>query len=460
MHKIIILILYLVTDSISALSGFLYFMHRSEASFHTTDFSWYYFVFIPLSWLLLHFIKGYYSNSMRKSRLQELGDTLSIVFIGTLIYFLFDPLNQGMNIYMHPIRFFIIFISIHFLFIYTPRLIITSLVIHQIRNRKIGFPTLIVGSYNMAEKIYNQMMSQEKSLGNKIVGFVNANGSIEQNFRMPIPNLGNASALNHLLKTHKIEEIIIAIEPTEKSKIKQLLNQAASTNVVIKIVPDIYDVLMGTVKMHTPFGEPLIEISTQLMPTWQQIIKRLMDIFLSLISLIVLFPVFLVIGISIKLTSKGPIIYSHERIGQYGKPFTIYKFRSMYIDSEKNGPALSSEGDKRITPLGKYLRKLRIDELPQFWNVLSGEMSLVGPRPERQYYIDQIVEIAPHYNHLQKVKPGITSWGQVKFGYAENIDEMIERLKYDLVYLETMSLYTDIKILIYTIMIVLKGKGK
>ncbi len=161
----------------------------------------------------------------------------------------------------------------------------------------------------------------------------------------------------------------------------------------------------------------------------------------------------------VKLTSKGPIFYSHERIGRYGKPFIIYKFRSMYSGAEKNGPELSSRNDGRITPFGKFMRKSRLDEIPNFFNVLKGDMSLVGPRPERKYFIDQITKQAPHYLHLLKVKPGITSWGQVKYGYAENVEQMIARLKYDLIYLDNMSLYVDFKIIIYTVMTIIKRKG-
>jgi lipopolysaccharide/colanic/teichoic acid biosynthesis glycosyltransferase len=132
----------------------------------------------------------------------------------------------------------------------------------------------------------------------------------------------------------------------------------------------------------------------------------------------------------------------------------------MYTNAEKMGPALSSQDDPRITRFGKFLRKVRLDELPQFYNVLIGEMSVVGPRPERLYFINQITQKAPHYRHLHKVRPGITSWGQVKYGYAENVDQMIDRLKYDLLYIENMSLYVDLKILIYTVLIVLQGRGK
>jgi lipopolysaccharide/colanic/teichoic acid biosynthesis glycosyltransferase len=185
-----------------------------------------------------------------------------------------------------------------------------------------------------------------------------------------------------------------------------------------------------------------------------------MDITFSIFAMIGLLPFYIFCAIGVKLSSKGPVFYLQERIGLYGKPFQIFKFRSMVVNAETGTPQLSSKSDSRITKFGQFMRKVRLDETPQFANVLLGEMSLVGPRPERQYYIDQIVKVAPHYKLLLTVKPGMTSWGQVKFGYAENVDEMVERLKWDILYLDNMSLQTDIKILIYTALIVIKGSGK
>jgi lipopolysaccharide/colanic/teichoic acid biosynthesis glycosyltransferase len=195
------------------------------------------------------------------------------------------------------------------------------------------------------------------------------------------------------------------------------------------------------------------------MPAWQENAKTAMDYFVATLALVVSAPVMLILIAGIKLSSKGPVFYSHERIGRYGKPFTIYKFRSMYLNAEKNGPELSSKTDERITPFGRFMRKVRLDEIPNFFNVLKGEMSLVGPRPERKYFIDQIIKKNPHYVHLLKVKPGITSWGQVKYGYAENVDQMLDRLKYDLIYLDNMSIFVDLRILIYTLSTILRRTG-
>jgi exopolysaccharide biosynthesis polyprenyl glycosylphosphotransferase len=196
------------------------------------------------------------------------------------------------------------------------------------------------------------------------------------------------------------------------------------------------------------------------MPQWQWVIKRAMDWIASVLALILLAPVFLVIALLVWFTSSGGAFYRQERIGLHGKPFQIIKFRTMYEDAEARGPQLSSEDDPRITPVGRFLRKSRFDELPQFYNVLRGDMALVGPRPERAHFIEKITERAPHYRHLSKVRPGITSWGQVKYGYAENVDQMIARLRFDLIYIENMSIALDLKILAYTVLTVLKGRGK
>ena len=221
-----------------------------------------------------------------------------------------------------------------------------------------------------------------------------------------------------------------------------------------------YDILAGSVKMTNIFGALLIEVNQESMPFWQQAVKRFLDIVLSMIALIVLLPFFIFLAIVVKFSSPGPVFFKQERIGKNGRTFKIIKYRTMFVNSESNGPQLSSSNDPRITPVGRFLRKTRLDEFPQFVNVLLGDMSLVGPRPERQFYIDQIVKIEPQYLHLTKVRPGITSWGQVKYGYAENVDQMLQRMKFDLLYMKNRTLALDFKIMLYTVLIIFKGSGK
>ena len=272
--------------------------------------------------------------------------------------------------------------------------------------------------------------------------------------------LGHIDDVERILKEYQIEEVIIALESVEHDRLKAIISRVDGANVRIKILPDMYDILSGTVEMSNIFGALLINVSTDVMPIWQITIKRLIDVFVSLVAVVILTPLYIVLALLVKFSSPGPIFFLQERIGKNGSTFNIIKFRTMYVDSEKDGPQLSSSNDCRITKIGRFMRKSRLDEFPQFVNVLKGDMSLVGPRPERQFYIDQIVQIEPQFLELTKVRPGITSWGQVKYGYAENVQQMLDRMKFDLLYLKNRSLSLDFKIMLYTVLIIFKGKGK
>ncbi|MCB0771980.1 MAG: sugar transferase, partial [Flavobacteriales bacterium] len=400
---------------------------------------WLGLVLVPLFWLFLFVSVGGYTDIFRRFRTKELGQTLLISFIGSLVIFFALLLDDTIASPTYYYQSFGVLFLLNFGLLFLFRFLLTSRTVRRVHDRRIGFNTLLVGGNERAIAIHQEIEGLPRSPGNRFVGFVSVNGCDQHLVDSGVPMLGRWTDLRALIPKYKVEEAIIAVESSEHAHISKILNELDGTAVRVKIIPDMYDILAGSVKMTSIFGAPLIEVNPQIMPAWQFSLKRAMDILFSLLALVLLSPVLLVFAILVKLSSPGPVLFSQERIGKFGRPFRIHKFRTMYTDAERNGPQLSSRTDPRITPIGRWLRRTRMDELPQFWNVLIGDMSLVGPRPERQYFIDAIVKTAPHYRHLHKVRPGITSWGQVKFGYAENVEQMVRRLKYDILYIENMS---------------------
>ncbi len=414
---------------------------------------------VPVFWLGVYWLSGYYNTSFLKSRLSELFTTFASVFFGTLVIFFAVLVDDPVSSYTFYYVSFLVLFSIHFVLTYFCRLVITTISAKLIHNRQKGFRTLILGVGDKAFKLSSELNQMKQSLGYMIEGFVVAQKKEQQKVASN-DILGTILDINSLLKKYNVDVVIIAVDNISEDEIYQLMYDLCSKNVKIKIVPGLFEILTGTVKMKSIYAVPLIDLVEVRMSDFQKNVKRVIDVVTSLFVLLLLMPLFFFLAIKIKSDSEGSMIYKQERIGLHGVPFIIYKFRTMYQDSEREGiPKLSCENDERVTRFGKFMRKYRLDELPQFYNVLKGEMSLVGPRPERRYFIDQIIQQAPYYQRLTNVRPGITSWGMVKFGYANTVEKMIERSRFDISYMENMSLIIDIKILIYTIKTIFTGKG-
>ena len=464
MNKKIIAFFLIVIDWLSAMTswGLFYYFRKTAIEnevFRVNESFYLGLIFVPILWIFLYYLQGTYHDVRRLYRMKISGLSFISAILGTMILFFLLLLDDDISSYKAYYKLLFLLFTIHLTISFIARMFYVSFIVNRIQSNKDGFRTLLIGGSEKAVSIYNEIINLPKGIGNQFVGFVNLNG-IDRLLENQLKYLGHADNLEKVLAENQIEEVIIALESTEHERLRALISRIEGSNVKVKISPDMYDILSGSVKMNNIFGALLFEISSDDMPIWQQIIKRILDILFSVVAIILLIPLYIFLAISVKFSSPGPILFLQERIGEKGAPFKIIKFRTMYIDAEKLGPQLSSTHDPRITKVGRFMRKLRFDEFPQFFNVLFGDMSLVGPRPERQFYIDQIVKIEPQFLQLTKVRPGITSWGQVKYGYAENVDEMLQRMKFDLLYLKNRTLALDFKIMLYTILIIVKAKGK
>lgn len=370
----------------------------------------------PIGCIIIYYLSGYYLRPLRKPYLRELLRTfISAVIIALGAFFIFiidDPVTQYERYFMSLIVLF----ALQFLGSYIPRWLVTFI------SHKLDSDT---------PRTYT------------------------------IHNMKEVELFEQAHNIEPYDEVILDFNSkTKEDTIYTLINRLYPLNVEISIVPSLYDMLTGAAMIDDVSDQPLIHITEHKMSDTELCIKRAFDIAVSAIMLVLLLPLYLILALLVRVSSDGPIFYRQERIGLHGLPFEIIKFRTMCLHAESTTPQLSTDNDPRITKVGRWMRKYRLDELPQFWNILRGDMSIVGPRPERRYFINQIEEKAPYYCMIYKIRPGLTSWGPIKVGYTDTLDKMVRRLNYDIVYIENMSIKLDIKIMFHTIGVIFNGKGK
>ncbi|MEO8233186.1 MAG: sugar transferase [Ignavibacteriota bacterium] len=411
-------------------------------------------------WLIIFIFVGMYRTWFASSRFDEISSLFKATFFGIFLLFFLIFLDDYLHNVSNATRILIfIYWGLFLFFVGSGRIFIRS-VQRNLLIKGIGRRCGLVVGYNPKGKEVLDSIKNAPALGIDIQAFVAVrNENIGREYD-GINVEGTTDQLVEIIEKYNAKEIIIALEKEDHDVLVDVISKTEGKNLSLKIVPDLYEILSGQARTSQIYGIPLIDIMPELMPEWEKKIKRIMDIFVSLLLLIFSSPILILTAIGIKIDSKGPVLFKQERLGQNGKPFNVLKFRSMIVDAEKySGPVWSQKDDPRVTRMGKFVRRVRIDEIPQMYNVLKGEMSLVGPRPEREFFVEKLSKEIPYYKRRLKVRPGVTGWAQIKHKYDETIEDVKIKLRYDLFYIENMSIRMDFKILLRTVYVVIFGKG-
>ena len=411
-------------------------------------------VIVVAFWIILFWSAGLYGNMYIVSPFEEIWTIVKFCLLGILLIYFLVLIDSTRVPRMQIVVYFVI---------NTVAMIVGRLLSRYIqkqlrRKRLISFPTLVIGNSKESHKVM-RMLELSPSWGFNPSGYI---PTTEQgNKDMAYSCLGEIDDIRNILINNKIQKVILVDETQNPDLLMQIVNVCSHLKVKVSIVSSLYDIFTGRVRTYSMFGIPFIEVDTRILKPWEAFVKRLMDICFSLCVIVIGIPFWLIIGAIIKLESRGPVFYIQNRVGKDGKDFKIYKFRSMVDNAQKLGGIWTSVNDKRVTKFGKFIRKSHIDEMPQFWNVLIGDMSIVGPRPEQRIIVDKYLKILPIYERRLIIRPGITGWWQIQYGqYEENLEEIKGRLKDDFFYIENMSVKLDIEIIFRTVFIMLKGHGQ
>ncbi|MEP7145753.1 MAG: sugar transferase [bacterium] len=412
-------------------------------------------IIVYVYWLVIFSFAGLYQHWFVRSRFDEFSSVFKAVTFGCFILFFIIFIDDFINNAPIISRFLILIYWLLLIVCVSLGRIVIRSIQRNLLQKGIGLRnTIILG---IGEKALNLKTMIEKfpQLGYKILGFV----SLDSEKTFDKKNLGNLTGISGVIRRNDVSEILIALESSEKEKLIDVLRYCSEEKVNMKILPDMYEIVSGMAKTNQIYGVPLIEVMPDIMSPSGKLTKRIIDVALSLITLIVMCPLLILFSLLIKLDSKGPLLYKQVRVGKKGREFIMYKFRSMVANSEEYGPEWAGEKDPRITGAGGIIRKLYIDEIPQMINVLKNEMSLIGPRPERPYFVEQLKKEIPYYYKRLSVKPGITGWAQIKHKYDASLEDVKTKLQYDFYYIENMSLKLDFKIMINTVIVILLMKG-
>ena len=445
------------------LAWFVYYLFRVRSGIVASNLEpdfWIPMILIWLSWLVIFLFFGLYRPWHAASRTDEVTTMMKAVSFGCiLLFFAIFVDDTGVQTRNSARMLIVIYWGIMVVIVGTGR------VVYRTARRRllaagVGLRNALIVGWNEKAKDLFDRVGLHPALGYRVIGFVKIDkrkgGVSYKGARL----LGSTDDLSTLIEKFSVKDILIALESTDHDKLLDIIAHCNGHDVSMKILPDMYDIISGQARTNQIYGFPLIEIMPEIMQPLEQSMKRLTDIFVSLFVLTLSSPLWIVIAIAIKMDTPGPIVYSQQRVGKDGKAFKMHKFRSMRVDAEKNsGPVWAPANDQRVTNVGRFLRNSRLDEIPQFINVLDGDMSLVGPRPERPFFVEKLSKEIPLYNRRLKVRPGITGWAQIKQGYDRSIEDVKSKVRYDLFYIENMSFRMDVKILLYTFYIMLMGKG-